>query len=156
MIYGGHALSRLLSPLSAIPTCSKGIQDITFSLAAGNLESCQYSQTTTFGAEVWVLCLDLLPFLFQCFDMIARFKIRIFLLLNGLSFWTVKIHLPQAAGYEAPVIRLHPFLSLGLLDLVVKSYIRSMKRKHCTDSWSFRPIVIPRYYIIRNIYNERI
>lgn len=48
--------------------------------------------------------------------------------LNGQPSWAVHLHLLDAAGYDAPVIRLQTFSGF-VLDLVVRGYLERVLSK---------------------------
>lgn len=77
-----------------------------------------------------------------------RFKMRIFLHLDGLLSWAVEFHLLKVADYEALVVHFHPVSGLEL-DLVARGYLRCIPWKNFIDSGSLSPLS-PNLW---NIYN---
>lgn len=63
-------------------------------------------------------------------DITTKFKISfVFLSVDELPSWTVKLYLPETAGYTAPVFHLCPFSGLEL-DLVIKVF-----ETHATEAF---------------------
>lgn len=64
-------------------------------------------------------------------DITTKFKISfVFLSVDELPSWTVKLYLPEAAGYISPVFHLCLFSGLELH----LEYLRHMLRNHFIDT----------------------
>lgn len=102
MVYAGGALPNYMPPISIVLIRSKGDN------LAARVDKRLSVLTINHLTSAFPSGFNFPHFVYDA--RLRKFKIRVFVSLDGLSSWTVKLHLLDPAGYEAPVARLRALL----------------------------------------------